>query len=182
MEYFVAVACLSVILVSLNTDWLKYLLLRNRAYDEGLIIVPTFLFANLFLGIYYNLTAWFKIADKTQYGTYISLIGAVITIIGNLGWLPVLGILGSAVASLVTYSSMTFLCYYWGQKFYPVPYRVWVILGYVALSAFLVWWGNSFSFENAWLNILVKNLLLVPFVGAVLLVEWQNLKKLKIFR
>lgn len=182
MEYFVAVACLSVILVSLNTDWLKYLLLRNRAYDEGLIIVPTFLFANLFLGIYYNLTAWFKIADKTQYGTYISLIGAVITIIGNLGWLPVLGILGSAVASLVTYSSMTFLCYYWGQKFYPVPYRVWVILGYVALSALLVWWGNSFAFENAWLNILVKNLLLVPFVGAVLLVEWQNLKKLKIFR
>jgi hypothetical protein len=63
-----------------------------------------------------------------------------------------------------------------------VPYRIGIILGYVALSAVLVWWGNSFSAESIWLNILLKNLLVVPFMGAVLIVEWQNLKTLKIFR
>lgn len=181
MEYFVIVACLSVLLVSLNIDWLKYLLLSSRAYDEGLIIVPTFLFANLFLGIYYNLTAWFKIADKTQYGTYISLIGAIVTIIGNIGWLPVLGILGSAVASLVTYASMSFLCYYWGQKFYPIPYRVPVIMSYIVVTAILVWLGSNYSANNLWLNFIVKNTLILPFFVMIVIVEqkqitqWLNL-------
>jgi O-antigen/teichoic acid export membrane protein len=179
MEYFVIVAAFSVLAVSLNIDWLKLLLLRQRVYDEGLIIVPTFLFANLFLGVYYNLTAWFKIADKTQYGTYISLIGAVITIIGNLGWLPVLGILGSAVASLVTYSTMTFLCYYWGQKFYPVPYRWQIILAYIGLGAGLVWAGSFITSQNIWINILLKNLLIVPYLTLVFFVEKQTILTLK---
>ncbi|MFN3316285.1 MAG: lipopolysaccharide biosynthesis protein, partial [Raineya sp.] len=179
MEYFVIVAAFSVLVVSLNIDWLKYLLLRNRMYDEGLIIVPTFLFANLFLGVYYNLTAWFKIADKTQYGTYISLIGAVITIIGNLGWLPVLGILGSAVASLVTYSTMTFLCYYWGQKFYPVPYRWQIILAYIGLGAGLTWLANQIDLQNIWLNMLLKNLFLLPYLGLAFFVERKTINTLK---
>ena len=171
MEYFIIVAVFSVLAVSLNMDWLKYLLLRNRMYDEGLIIVPTFLFANLFLGVYYNLTAWFKIADKTQYGTYISLIGAAITIIGNLGWLPVLGILGSAVASLVAYGTMAFLCYYWGQKFYPIPYRWQIILTYISLGACLVWIGGQIDLQNIWLNALLKNFLIIPYLFFVLFVE-----------
>lgn len=179
MEYFVIVAVFSVVAVSLNIDWLKYLLLRNRIYDEGLLIVPTFLFANLFLGIYYNLTAWFKIADKTQYGTYISLIGAVVTIIGNLGWLPVLGILGSAVASLVTYTTMTFLCYYWGQKFYPIPYRWQIILGYIVLGVGLVWAGSQIDLQNTWWNALLKNLLILPYIAVVFFVERKAVLALK---
>jgi O-antigen/teichoic acid export membrane protein len=179
MEYFVIVGVFSVLAVSLNIDWLKLLLLRNRIYDEGLIIVPTFLFANLFLGVYYNLTAWFKIADKTQYGTYISLIGAVVTIIGNLGWLPVLGILGSAVASLVTYATMTFLCYYWGQKFYPVPYRWQVILGYIFLGAGLVWAGSQVEMQSIWLNIFLKNTLILPYLLLVLFVERKAVLEVK---
>jgi O-antigen/teichoic acid export membrane protein len=175
MEYFVIVACVSVIVVSLNIDWLKYLLLRNRAYDAGLVIVPTFLFANAFLGIYYNLTAWFKIADKTYYGTYITVIGAIITIIGNIGLLPVLGILGSAVASLITYLSMSFLCYYWGQKFYPVPYRLPFILGYMAIAALLVWIGLQIDVGNIWLNTLTKNFLVLIFLGLAIFSERKQI-------
>ena len=179
MEYFVIVAVFSVLLVDLNIDWLKLILLRNRMYDEGLVIVPTFLFANLFLGVYYNLTAWFKIADKTQYGTYISLIGSVITIIGNLGWLPVLGIMGSALASLVAYATMAFLCYYWGQRFYPIPYRWQVILVYIVLGAAVIFLGNQIDLQNFWLNILLKNILILPFLGLVFFVERQTILNLR---
>jgi len=176
MEYFVIVACFSVLAVSLNLDWLKFLLLGKRDYDAGLIIVPTFLFANVLLGVYYNLTAWFKIADKTHYGTYISLIGALITIIGNLGLLPILGILGSAVASLITYSSMTFLCYYWGQKFYPIPYNIPRVLGYIAFSALLVWLGSLLVLENFWISFFSKNLLILIFVLVIGFIERKALK------
>ncbi|MDX1904761.1 MAG: polysaccharide biosynthesis C-terminal domain-containing protein [Thermonemataceae bacterium] len=184
MKYFVIVACIAVLGVSLNLDWLKLLLLRNRVYDEGLVIVPVFLFANLFLGVYYNLTAWFKIADKTQFGTYITLIGAFITIISNLALLPVLGILGSAVASLLTYFSMSFLSYYWGQRYFPIPYNLYLILGYILFAAVLVYLASWLDTEAIFLKIMLKNALLLLFIvpvffleRSVLLIFWYKIKK-----
>jgi O-antigen/teichoic acid export membrane protein len=175
MEYFVIVACFSVLAVSLNIDWLKFLLLGKREYDAGLVIVPTFLFANVLLGVYYNLTAWFKISDKTYYGTYISIIGAIITIIGNLGLLPVFGILGSSIASLITYGSMAFLCYYWGQKFYPIPYNLVKISGYILFSAILVWVASQIVFENLWTGFFFKNILNIIFLAVVFFFEKKTL-------
>jgi O-antigen/teichoic acid export membrane protein len=100
------------------------LLLGKEEYYAALMIVPVILLANLFLGVYYNLSIWFKLTDKTRYGMYFSLVGAALTLLLNLTLLPVLGIMASAWATLAAYLSMVLLSYYFGRKYYRIPYTL----------------------------------------------------------
>lgn len=146
-HYFVIVCCIILLSVSINLDILKYFLGRPE-YWEGLHIVPVLLLAYLFLGLYYNFSVWFKLIDKTYYGTMITLIGMVVTIAANYFLIPVAGYEGSAVAALLCYSGMAFLCYFLGQLFYPIPYNLGKVLAYVVITLAIVYGVNAIEIPN----------------------------------
>lgn len=146
-HYFVIVCCIILLSVSINLDILKYFLGRPE-YWEGLHIVPILLLAYLFLGLYYNFSVWFKLTDRTYYGTMITLIGMVITIAANYLLIPVAGYEGSAVAALLCYSGMAFLCYFLGQRFYPIPYNLGKVLAYVLITLAIVYGVNAIEVPN----------------------------------
>lgn len=169
------------LVVSLNLEWLALLFLRSAEYRQGLFIVPVLLMAYLFLGIFYNLSVWYKITDNTKYGAVIAVIGAMITIILNYTLIPILGYLGSALATLATYSSMVGVSYFIGQKFFPVPYPIFKIFLYISLSSVIVYLLYPMDFGGIWLNFFIKNIGAVIFLLFVFFSERKNLKGRIIF-
>lgn len=121
MNVFIAVVCLAFLFVSMNLGLFKFFI-RKEAYWVGLKVVPILLFANVCLGIYYNQSVWYKISNNTKYGAYISLVGASITIVINLAFIPMYGYMASAWATFFAYFFQMLLSYYWGQKKNPIPY------------------------------------------------------------
>jgi O-antigen/teichoic acid export membrane protein len=118
--------------VILFLDIVKHFI--GSAYHSGLHVVPILLLANWLLGIYYNQSVWYKLADKTRYGMWLSFVGAAVTIVANLALIPWLGYAGSAWATLACYFTMVVLSYYWGQRHYPVPYRLGRITFYLLFA------------------------------------------------
>ncbi|QCR24417.1 lipopolysaccharide biosynthesis protein [Pontibacter sp. SGAir0037] len=169
MKWFVIVCAFIFLFISANLEDFA-ILIRTPAFREGIAIVPVLLLANLFLGVYYNLTVWFKLSDKTHYGTYISLGGAAITILFNLLLIPVLGYMGSAIATLICYFSMALICYLLGNKHYPIPYPVATITAYIALATGLVIIARYITLENFWL----EHLLNLGICALFALVIWQR--------
>ncbi|MBL4709055.1 MAG: polysaccharide biosynthesis C-terminal domain-containing protein [Flavobacteriales bacterium] len=123
MKYFVIVCAFIFLAVMLYLDQLKHFV-NNEEYWVGLSIVPILLFANIFLGIFYNLSVWYKLSGKTKYGAYIALFGATITIVLNLILIPRIGYLGSAWATLICYFSMATISYFYGQKHFKIDYSI----------------------------------------------------------
>lgn len=150
MKWFVIACAFIYLFISTNLE--DFALLIGPEYHEGLMVVPVLLLANLFLGIYYNLTVWFKLTDKTHFGTYISFGGAAVTIVLNLLLIPVLGYMGSAIATLFCYAGMALATYLLGNVHYPIPYPVKTILGYIALATVLVAVAFFIPVENFWLR------------------------------
>jgi O-antigen/teichoic acid export membrane protein len=124
LKWFTLSCAVIFIGVSLNLSWIGLLFLRQPEYRAGLVVVPILLLANLFLGVYYNLSVWFKLTDKTYFGTYIGVAGAVLTIVLNFVLIPVLGYVGCAWATLACYFMMAVLCWWLGERHFPVPYPV----------------------------------------------------------
>lgn len=171
MDYFVITMCVMFVAVVANIEILKYYVPR-KAYWVGLDVVPPLLFGYVALGIYMNLSVWYKLSDQTRYGLYISGVGAVATILLNILFIPRYSYMASAWTSLTAYTIMMVLSYAWGQKNYPIPYHLRKNLSYIILSAFLVY----LSFYVFKRNIFVGNALLILFASASLLFEWKNLK------
>ena len=132
MQYFILICATIFLVVMLYIDIFKYFI--GAKFREGLTVVPILLIANVFLGIYYNLSIWYKLTDKTRLGAVVSLIGAVITLILNWLWIPTYSYVGSAWATLICYFSMAVMSYWLGQKYYPVPYPLKRIASFLALS------------------------------------------------
>lgn len=131
--------CLAIfILVSLNLDLVANYILLNKVYHEGLLVVPILLMANLFLGMYYNFSVWYKLTDKTYFGTYISLFGAVLTIGLNYILIPKMGYMGCAWATLICYFSMAVISFLLGQKYFYVPYQYTKFILFIGLAIILV--------------------------------------------
>jgi O-antigen/teichoic acid export membrane protein len=120
MTAFVAVCCFIFLAIMLHIDVLKYFI--DAKFHEGLFIVPILLLANMCLGIYYNLSIWYKLSNKTLSGAYIAIAGALLTILLNVWWIPLYGYAGSAWATLCCYAFMMIVSYIAGQRYYPVPY------------------------------------------------------------
>jgi O-antigen/teichoic acid export membrane protein len=175
MKWFVIVCVLMGVGILLNLDVLAALFLRKKIYHEGLVVVPWLLVGFLFLGIYYNLAAWFKLTDKTQYGTYLTITGASTTALLNILLVPRLGYLGCAYAFAGSAFLMAGLCYYFGQRFYPVPYRVRSALGYVTSGGLLVYAATLLPKANLWVSFGVNMLLFFTFTAIMLLVERNTL-------
>ncbi|MGI4873631.1 MAG: lipopolysaccharide biosynthesis protein [Janthinobacterium lividum] len=129
--------------ISLNLSWIGPFFLKRPVYLTGLGVVPILLLANLFLGVYYNLSVWFKLTDKTYYGTYIGAAGAVLTIGLNFVFIPLLGYMGSAWATLACYFMMAGLCWWLGERHFPVPYPIGRLLLWLLGAVTLVWGGQA---------------------------------------
>ena len=164
-KYFVILGSLILLGVVVFIDILKVFVVRNPSYWEGLIIVPIVLLANFCLGIYHNLSVWYKVTDKTIYGAYISVAAAIITLILNVVLIPYISYIGSAIATLVAYSFMMVASWWIGKKYYPIPYEIKKIGIYFGLS--ILFSGISFYLFNSnyWISIplLVTFLLLLYF-------------------
>ncbi|MDR1758387.1 MAG: oligosaccharide flippase family protein [Bacteroidales bacterium] len=147
-------------------------------FRVGLPIVPILLLANLCLGIYYNLSIWYKLTDKTRMGAYISLFGACITIVFNYLLIPRLGYMGSAWATLVCYGGMMILSYFIGQKYYKVPYQKFRISGYIFLALLLYGLSLLVPVHETWIRLTVNTLFLLSYVIIIVWTDKSYLSRL----
>ncbi len=145
--------------------------LNNPEYYVGLQIVPTLLLANAFLGISYNLSVWYKLSGKTMYGAYISIIGAVVTLVLNWILIPEMGYVGAAWSTLACYGTIMILSYLLGRKYYPIPYQIGKNLGFLALALAIFFIDKYFIPENGLFPYILKFVFLLIFAGIFLLVE-----------
>ena len=172
--YFVIAGSLIFIVLVVFIDFFKELIIRDPDYWITISIVPVVLLANLFLGIYHNLSVWYKLTDKTKTGMYISIFGAIVTILFNVLLIPVLGFMAAAWATLAAYGSMMCISYFLGRKYYPVPYNLKRIGFYLALSIAL----SVVSFIYFRGNYLVGTLFVILFLMAALALERRSLNQI----
>lgn len=138
MKFFVIACCFMFLVIALFLDfWQLLIASRFKEYAEGIHIVPVLAMASVFLGIYYNLSIWYKLTNKNMFGAYITLGGAVITVLLNIWWIPESGYTGAAWATFICYAFMMVASYMQGQKYYPIPYPKRKLLVYLSISAIL---------------------------------------------
>jgi O-antigen/teichoic acid export membrane protein len=177
VKYFV-IGCLVISLGTLlNLSWIKYFV--GKEYWSGLKVVPILLLANICLGVFYTLSIWYKLINKTIYGAYLTIIGAVITIVLNIYWIPRIGYMGSAWATLICYAVCMILCYLWSRKQFPVKFELLRIFGYFALSLTLYFLSTYINFPSKVIELTVNNLMILAFIGVVLAVEKPSLAMFK---
>ena len=148
MNYFIIVGSLVFVGIVAFIDIIKLLFIKNSDYWEAIAIVPIVLLANLFLGIYHNIAVWYKLTDKTRYGMYFSIIGALITIVLNIVLIPKIGFIASAWATLAAYGSMMVISYLYGKKYYNVPYNLKKSGSYLIVSIIISYISFTFLRDN----------------------------------
>ena len=150
LEIFVIISSFILVTIVVFIDVLKVVFIGDSAYWEALKIVPIILLANLCLGIYQNLSVWYKVTDKTKFGAYISMVGVLITLSINIILIPLYGYVGSAIATFFAYFFMAVISYFIGKRHYPIPYNITKILTYIlftsglAFLSFYVFRGNYY--------------------------------------
>ncbi len=159
-KYFVIFGSLILLGVIVFADVLKFLLLDDKSYWEAMKVVPLIILANFFLGIYNNLSVWYKLTDRTKMGAYISIVGAVLTLALNYLLIPKFSYYGSAIATIVAYGSMMLISYVLGNRYYPIPYDMEKIGGYLGLSIVF----SAISFYGFRENYFIGISLLLVFV------------------
>lgn len=175
-HFFIIVCSFILLAVTVNMDILKYLL-GGQAYYEGLAVVPILLLGYLFLGVYYNFSVWFKLTDRTYYGTIITVGGAVLTIALNFILIPIAGYMGSSWASLLCYFLMAVSCYILGQRYYPIPYKNAQSTAYILLACFLIWFAEKVPLTNPLSAVGLHWLLMAVFLIIVYLIERKGIKE-----
>ena len=170
MKYFTIIMVIIFLCVTIFYDVIKGFLGREYHDERGFLVVSILLLANLFLGIFYNLSIWYKLTEKTKYGAYLSIFCAIITHYLNFILIPVLGFIRCALATLVCYFSMTVASYYLGKRYFSVPYQVKRIVLYL-FCMFCIYFCIYFTNLNMWIN----SLFLLVFVIFVYLLEKPTL-------
>jgi len=174
LTWFTIVGALFMLIVVVYINLFASILLGKPEYYQALSIVPVILLANLFLGIYNNLSIWYKLTDRTKYGMYISVFGAIITIVFNLVFIPIIGFMASAWATFFAYGTMTIISYFYGKKYYNVPYKMGKVLLYVMLSTALSFTSYYYFKENY----LISTFFMFLFIVIVLINEKKELKSI----
>lgn len=176
MKYFVLFGLLIFLGMTLYIDIVK--LVIPMEYRVGIKVVPLILMADLFFGIFFSASIWYKLKDLTWYGAWIALTGAVITILLNFLLIPVMGYMGSAITVFICFFIMMVMNYFWGQKYYPIPYDL-KRIGFYFLAALLLF---SLSLLTArlspWVKFPANTLLLLLFLLLVFRKEWTELSSL----
>lgn len=175
-KYFVIFGSFIALTVIVFADVLKRLLLDNESYWVAMKVVPLIVFANFFLGIYTNLSVWYKLTDKTIYGAYISVVGAIITLVLNFILIKKFSYLGSAIATICAYGAMLILSYFLGRKRYPIPYDTARIFAYLGLS--ILFSILAFYIDDVRQNFYIKSVLILLFLGVIYVGEKKTLQKI----
>ncbi len=162
MTVFVIFLCVIFLIVLGYLDILKYFI--GKDYRIGLKVVPILLGANLFLGIYYNLSIWYKVTDKTKYGAYIATIGAIITLILNYILVPIMGYMGAAWTTFICYFTIAILCYLVGQRHYPVNYNIKHITIYLLSALVLYLIMHYLPIENTIIRLILNTIIIIFFI------------------
>ena len=173
-KYFVIFGSFILLSVIVFADILKYLMIRDSSYWEAMKVVPLIILANFFLGIYTNLSVWYKLIDKTYIGAYISIVGAVVTLVLNFLLIPTMSYYGSAIATIAAYGTMMGISYFLGNKYYPIPYDIKKITGYLGLSILF----SIISFYYFRENYFVGIPLLLTFMYFIYYNEKETLNKI----
>ena len=163
MNAFIGLVCCVFLLVSLNIDIFKHFI-QNQTYWEGLRVVPILLLANVFLGIYYNQSIWYKLSGKTRFGALIAISGAILTIALNIMYIPKYGYMACAWATLFVYFFQMVLSYFLGQKHYPIPYNLKKFFLYLGITLGIYFLAHQIEFENQVLNLVYRNSMLVLLI------------------
>ena len=181
MKFFVIACCFMFLFIGLYRDVLEWVItLKSKEWGEGIYIVPILALGNIFLGIYYNLSIWYKLTNKNMTGAMITFVGAGITVVLNIILIPKLHYLGAAIATFCCYLFMMIISYMLGQKYYPVPYAKKKLISYLVLVVliYLVHRGLLMLYNNIWFSIGSATLLLLLFAYFVSRVEKKELQRL----
>ena len=168
--------------IATNLPLIKYFAYGSNAkeYSEGLSIIPILSMGSVFLGIYYNLTIWYKLTNKTMYGAWITLAGAAITVVLNIWWIPLFGYNGSAWATFVCYGFMMVISYILGQKYYLIPYAWKKLLAYLVVVV-LLFLAHTFFIHflpGLLLGTAFALILLLSFTVFILKIERKEFEKM----
>lgn len=166
-EYFSFFASIVAMGIIANISWLKVIFITDHSYWTAMDIVPIIVIANLCFGIYYNLSTWYKVTDRTHFGTLISWFGAGLTIVLHFLFLKKYGFMVSAWVTLIAYFSMMVLSYFLVQKYYPIPYRVKKISFFLVLLMVFSFISVKYFNYNVWLS----NILFLIYSGILLYSE-----------
>lgn len=166
MKFFIIFTLLAFLAVMFYLDILRYVI--GRDYWEGLKVVPIVMAAEMFMGIYFNLSFWYKLTDETKWGAYFSLTACAVVILMNVFLIPVYGYMACAWAGFTGYAIAMLLSYFVGQKKYPIRYDLKGIGGYVLLALLLYVVGEWMPLENTVLRLLCRTLLLIVFIAYII--------------
>ena len=178
MHYFIIFNICIMVGIAVNIELISDVFLGRPGYKGALNVLPILLLAKLMFGIYVNLSVWFKIKDKTIFGTYYATIGALITLAGHI-WLvtiPSVGYTGSAISALACYSVMCLLCYIKGRQVFPVPYQFKKPLLYLILALAVIYFSNLIQLETSWLQYGLDLFITLAFLAIMYLFEGKNFK------
>ncbi|HOI32567.1 MAG: oligosaccharide flippase family protein [Bacteroidales bacterium] len=173
-NYFIISGLLIFLGVTLFMDVFQHFI--GPEFRSGLNIVPVVLIANLFYGVFFNLSVWYKLTDRTKNGAVIALIGASVTLFANILLIPVMGYTGAAWAHLACYSIMMLISYLWGRKIYPVPYQVKRFVLYLSLALLLYFISEFLRPEKLLIRLSFNGLLFVVFVLLAVVFEYKGFR------
>ena len=180
MTYFVIFCLLIFLGVMFYMDILQHFVGRTGSdYREGLVIVPIILIANMLYGIVFNLSIWFKLSDKTYYGTIIAVIGSIVTLLCFFILIPRIGYMGAAIAHLACYTVMMSVSYFWGQRIMPIPYQIGRITIYCIVAAILFFVSTLTSEMSTLLKLSLNTMMILMFLGIVFIMERKNPLKIE---
>ncbi len=179
MKFFIITLCFMFLAVVLFLDLWKHFI-QNKVLWQGLGVVPILLLANMFLGIYYNLSIWYKLSNRTSAGAWITLIGAAITLAINFLFIPSFGYMACAWATFFCYGTMMVISFIWGQKAYRVPYPWKKLVAYIVICVILYGLHSAFSLIGlgAWGDHLFALLLIASFGWFIVNVERKEFQKM----
>jgi O-antigen/teichoic acid export membrane protein len=183
MKFFVIACCYMFLFIGLYRDVLEWVItLKSKQWGEGIYIVPILAMGNIFLGIYYNLSIWYKLTNKNLYGAIITFTGAAITVVLNIILIPQLHYLGAALATFCCYFFMMLTSYFLGQKYYPIPYPRKKLIAYLVIVTLLYLTHRGFLllWHPMWFSIATATLLLLIFTWFIGVVEKKELQKIPV--
>jgi O-antigen/teichoic acid export membrane protein len=181
MKFFVITITVMFLVVALYLDiWKEFI--RNKEMWRGLVVVPILLFANMFLGIYYNLSIWYKLSQKTSAGAWITLVGAIITVVINAVFIPRYSYVACAWATFFCYGGMMVVSYIWGQKVYRIPYATKKLCAYMIIVAimYLVHHSLTKAWPNNYFSLGLATVFTLGYLLFILRIERKEFSKLPI--
>lgn len=174
LKFFVIFASLGILVVLSFEDLFASIIIKNDAFLKAIQIIPIILIANWCLGVYQSLSVWYKVTDNTRFGMYFTIIGALITIAVNYMFIPKIGFMAAAYATLIAYASMMILSYVIGRSYYKIPYNIMAMLSYLVVAvglSVLTWYVYPSSY-------LLKFAAILVYLTFVLMQEKQSVQRI----